>query len=106
MKLYIAGPMSNLPGYNLPAFAAATEQLRAAGYDPVNPGRHGVIDGFTWQDYMRRGLVELLSCDGVARLDGWDTSKGATLEVHVANALSMPVQHVELWLVQTTEKTA
>lgn len=97
-KLYVAGPMTGLPGYNLPAFAIATEQLRAAGFDAVNPGRHGVTEGFTWQDYMRRGLIELLGCDGVALLPGWLQSKGAVLEVTVANDLGMPVRDLALWL--------
>jgi hypothetical protein len=29
---------------------------------------------------------------------GWEKSKGATLEVAVANALGMPVQPVEEWI--------
>lgn len=98
MRIYVAGPMSNLPGHNLPAFAAATQQLHAAGHDPVNPGRHGVIDGWTWPDYMRRALGELLGCEGVALLPGWETSRGATLETHVADALGMPVRGLAEWL--------
>lgn len=95
--LYIAGPMTGLPGYNLPAFAVAAVELEALGYRTVNPGRHGVNPLYTWRDYLRRGLVELLECDGVALLDGWEHSKGATLEVHVARALEMPVRPLTEW---------
>jgi len=98
VKIYIAGPMSGLPGYNLPAFAAAALELEALGYDATNPGRHGVIEGYTWQDYMRRALVEMLACDAVAVLDGWENSKGASLEVYVARQLAMPVRPIDEWL--------
>lgn len=98
MKIYIAGPMSNLPEYNLPAFAAAAEQLLAAGHDPVNPGHRGVIDGYTWRDYMRDGLSLLLTCEAVALLAGWEASKGAQLEVRVAEALALPVERLGVWL--------
>jgi predicted kinase len=98
VKLYIAGPMTGLPDYNLPAFAAATQQLQQAGYDAINPGHRGVIDGYTWQDYMRDGIRLLLDCDGIALLDNWSDSKGAALEVHIAHSLAMPVKYVDIWL--------
>jgi hypothetical protein len=97
MRIYIAGPMTGLPAHNLPAFAAAAKQLAARGYDAVNPGRRGVILGYTWRDYMRDALRELLGCEAVALLDGWEASRGAALEVHVAQALGMPVKPLTHW---------
>lgn len=96
--VYIAGPMTGLPGYNLDAFTAAETELAAFGHDPVNPGRHGVVEGFTWTDYLRRGVTELCACDAVAVLPGWENSRGARLEVHVARALGMPVEPLAGWL--------
>lgn len=97
-KIYIAGPMTGLLENNLPAFAAAARQLDALGHDAVNPGRHGVTAGYTWQDYMRRGLTELVGCEALALLPGWSRSEGATLEVQVARALVMPVRPLHEWL--------
>ncbi len=97
-RLYVAGPMTGLPEYNLPAFVAATEQLIAAGFDAVNPGRRGADPAKTWQDYMRLGLADLLSCEGVALLPGWHRSRGARLECTVALQLDMTVDMVEDWL--------
>jgi len=91
VKIFFAGPMSGIQDYNLPAFAAATEQLR-------EPGHRGVIDGFTWRDYLRDSLMLLLTCEAVALLDGWETSRGAQLEVHVARALTMPIDRLAAWL--------
>lgn len=98
MRIYVAGPMTGLPDYNLPAFAAATDRLRQVRFDARNPGHRGVIDGYTWRDYMRDGLRMLLDCDAVALLDGWGGSKGAALEVQVALAVEMPVRPLREWL--------
>lgn len=98
MRVYVAGPMTGLPEYNLPAFAAAALDLAALGFNAVNPGHRGVIPGYTWQDYMRDGIRLLLTCDAVAVLPDWETSSGATLEVHIARALTMPVRPVSEWI--------
>lgn len=97
-SIYVAGPMTGLPGYNLAAFDEAATDLAQAGFDARNPGHRGVVDGHTWQDYMRDGLRMLLGCDAVAVLPGWEDSRGATLEVSVARALDMPVRPVADWL--------
>ena len=98
MKLYIAGPMTGLPEYNLPAFAEAAQKLENYGYDVTNPGRHGVNPDYTWADYLRRGVAELLQCNGVALLPGWQSSNGAQLETYVARALDMPVHPLNEWV--------
>lgn len=98
MRIYIAGPMTGLPGHNLTAFHTASLMLAAHGHDPVNPGRHGILDGHTWRDYMRAALTDLVGCDAVALLPGWEQSRGAQLEVHIAQALDMPVELLPVWL--------
>lgn len=96
-RIYIAGPMSGLPEYNLPAFADAKRELDALGYDAVNPGARGVLAGYGWSDYMRDGIRLLVDCDAVALLDGWTGSRGAMLEVRIASALGMPVTSLSEW---------
>jgi len=61
----------------------------------VNPADHGVVDGLGWADYMRWDLVKLAGCHSVYVLPGWQKSKGASLEVAIAQALGMPVFTVE-----------
>jgi hypothetical protein len=99
-RLYIAGPMSGYPEHNFPAFNQAAEQLRAAGYDVENPADTGLVDGWEWADYLRFDLPLMLKCDGVAALFGWQDSKGACLEVHVAEELGMPIRAVAWWVQQ------
>lgn len=97
MKLYIAGPMSGYPHYNRTAFNDAACDLAAAGYQPVDPAPYE-NDTYQWADYLKRDLPLMLECDGVATLPDWQCSKGATLEVYVAQQLDMPVMPVERWV--------
>lgn len=100
--LYVAGPMSGYPDFNIPAFRAAEQQLRCAGYRVLSPADVSQQTDLTtpspWDWYMRRALGLLLQADGVALLTGWTGSKGAKLEHHVARTLGMPCWTVELWV--------
>lgn len=98
MKVYIAGPMTNLPEFNYPAFHRAAEQLDAAGYQPLNPARRGVVEGKEWSDYLREALADVVRADGIAVLPGWQNSRGARLEVHVALELGLTFLPLEEWL--------
>lgn len=97
MRLYIAGPMSGIEGHNFPAFNEAAAQLRAAGYEVENPADTGVVEGWSWADYLRYDLPLMLKCDGVAMLFGWQDSRGAQLEYEVAYQLGMPINAVQWW---------
>ena len=101
MKLYVAGPMSGLPEYNYPGFMRAAELLRASGHEVENPAENPACDD--WQGYMRLSLVQISRVDGLAVLGGWQTSRGATLEVHIAHALHLPVLPVNYWLATGSE---
>lgn len=111
MILYLSGPMTNRPQHNYPAFFAAEEQLQAAGHVVLNPAR---IDDLcsteagerTWTWYMRRALRMLTSADGVALLPGWTNSKGATLEVDVADRLGLLQMDLDMWSDAQQEVTA
>jgi hypothetical protein len=99
VKVYIAGPMTGLPDFNYPAFFRAAEQLAAVGVEPINPARAESREGAsTWLDFMRLSLVDIAACDGIATLPGYAQSRGAAIEVHIADALGLPVRPVEQWL--------
>lgn len=93
MRVYLSGPMAGLPEHNFPAFHAHAKKLREAGYDVVNPAE---IDnaGKTWEGCLRADLREMCTCDAIALMPGWETSKGANLELHVAHRLGMKVLHL------------
>ena len=89
--LYLAGPMTGIEDFNFPAFNKMAAELRARGYMVENPAEHGVVAGAEWADYMAYDLTRLGLCGQVAVLPGWECSKGARLEVHIARELGMLV---------------
>ena len=94
-RVYVAGPMSGMPGHNFPAFNAAAAALRAQGWQVENPADHGVVDGATWADYMHSDVCMLASCGAIHLLPGWSKSRGASLEAHIAASLGMQFQYAE-----------
>lgn len=98
--IYVAGPMTGYTDYNFPAFNKAADKLRAQGYKVFNPADHGVVEGATWEDYLRFDITKLIQCDTIYLLEGWENSKGAQLELLIAQRLNMKV------LVEMIEKVA
>lgn len=88
-RIYIAGPMTGLPGYNFDAFNAKAAELRAEGWHVENPAEHGHIDGATWADYLRWDISRIATCGAIFLLPGWQDSKGASLEVVIGKALGV-----------------
>jgi len=90
MRVYIAGPMTGLPDFNYPAFHAEAARLHALGYAPANPARNP--EQATWLDYMRVAIRQMVTCDAVALLPGWQQSRGASIEYSIAIALGIPAR--------------
>ena len=90
-KIYISGPMTGLPDLNFPAFHQAAKDLRAMGFDVVNPAEINADPSTGWQECMRADIKALCDCDTIAMLPGWQRSNGAHLEVHVAHRLGIEV---------------
>jgi nucleoside 2-deoxyribosyltransferase len=89
MKVYVAGPMTGYEEFNRPAFDEMAEFLRSKGHAVVNPHEltDSVFNGnraLPHATYMKADLGALLQCDAIVLLDGWDESKGALCEAHVA----------------------
>ena len=89
-RIYLSGLMSGFPGLNFPTFHSMTASLRARGHTVTNPAEINP-EGGTWTDCMRRDIAALMDCDTVATLAGWEHSKGAKLEVLIAEKLGMTV---------------
>jgi hypothetical protein len=104
-KVYIAGPMAGIEDGNRQAFKERAEWLRLAGYEPVNPwdiepGDHEgpciggtPSNGGTGHQYgcnLRADIVKLMFCDAITFLPGWENSKGASTEHHVAQSIGIP----------------
>lgn len=105
--VYVAGPMSGIEAFNVPAFVAAGQDLRKRGYRVVLPAdlndskhRKELLksDGMaaatseSWGHWLGLdvGLVAD-TADAVVVLPGWRRSRGARLETFTAFLCGKPV---------------
>lgn len=95
-RLYLSGAMSGHPDHNFPAFNEHAAKLRAAGFEVINPAELNPDTSMTWEECLRVDIRELCSCDAIALMPGWEHSKGANLELHIAHRLGLEVMHLPL----------
>ena len=81
MKVFISGPITNVPNYK-ENFARAEEYLKSQGHVVLNPTVYPA--GMTLQDYMSLGLAMINCVDAILLLDGWHLSRGARIEYEYA----------------------
>ncbi|ATN89881.1 nucleotide pyrophosphohydrolase [Mycobacterium phage Klein] len=107
-RLYVGGPMSpesfgltETPtdwDWNHPAFNKAAEFYRSQGFEVVNPAEMdaeaGDVGELEWHEYLRRDIKVLADCTHIAMLPGWENSKGAQLEHHIAQELGLTVEYL------------
>ncbi|WP_447896011.1 DUF4406 domain-containing protein [Vreelandella sp. GE22] len=91
-RIYISGPMTGLPGLNFGTFNFLALKLRTLGFEVVNPAeKQSELGELTWEEYLREDLRDMLTCDTIALLPGWENSRGAQLELHVAHRVGLTV---------------
>lgn len=96
--------MTGYPKFNYPAFHSAAAKLRGIGFDVTSPAELNPIDpnlqvdddyhARLYPSFLKRDIAALLECDHICMLDGWEKSKGATLEHHIASVLG--IQLIEI----------
>lgn len=91
MHIYLSGPMTGYPGWNYPAFQAASAYLRQRDFEVTNPAEVVSDPNQPWAVLMAETLRSLLAVDAVVLLPGWEQSKGVNLELAVATRLELPV---------------
>lgn len=112
MRVYIAGPMTGIPQYNIPAFDHMAASLRQAGFEVINPAElddpatraaalaspdgapgSGSANGETWGMFLARDVLLIADGDKRGKIDaivvlpGWQKSRGARLETFVGRML-------------------
>lgn len=104
--IYIAGKISGLPMKITDLkFRKATEKLKLAGFDAINPvelvqdylfENHKttrLTDNEIWKIAMQVCIKKLVDCDGVLLLSDYHESRGATIERNLARDLDIPAFH-------------
>lgn len=93
MRIYLSGPMTGIENFNYPAFHVEAARMRELGYHVENPAENA--EQPSWNAYMRQAVRQMLTCDKVALLPGWQRSRGALVEHWIAIALGMSARPCE-----------
>ena len=92
MRVYISGPISNNPDYELD-FRDADQLLTERGYTAINPSAFNncLPPDLEYEEYMKLDLALLEMCDAIYMLDGWEESPGANREYGYALGLGKKI---------------
>jgi Domain of unknown function (DUF4406) len=95
VRVYISGVISNGNALtplqieaNKAKFFQAEQNISDDGHTPINPLRIDT-EGKDWRGCLEADIKELLECDAIYMLRGWEASKGARLEFHIACELGL-----------------
>ncbi|MBR2092495.1 MAG: DUF4406 domain-containing protein [Candidatus Methanomethylophilaceae archaeon] len=91
MKIYISGKISGCEEQARIQFADEEDFLVKIGHEAVNPFDNGLDVDDTWERHLAVDIRDLLTCDAVYQLPGWEESRGARLEAEVALVHNIPV---------------
>lgn len=112
MRLYLSGAITNVPNHR-EVFNNERERLVRAGYTVLDP--HDIpacyfsscggnkdtntdVYHHTWQCNLIHDVAELVFCDGIAMIPGWEASQGANLEIEIMRRLKLPYNTVNGWM--------
>lgn len=95
-KVYISGKITGVRLADAKQqFARYEGVLIHDGYEPVNPFHVSEYHpDKTWEDYMKDDIKALCDCDEIHMLPGFETSKGAMLEMQIASRLGLIIKIV------------
>jgi len=92
--IYISGPMTGLPNNNEQAFYRMEDILLRYGCQVFSPARYANgEETFTYAQLMRRDIKMLCHCTKVVALLGHENSKGAKIELAVAQICEIPIYY-------------
>ena len=91
-KVYISGPITGIKNYP-ERFERVENELIHQGVEVINPAKvnANLPESTTWEEYMRISLCMLSMCDGIYMMEGWQQSRGASLEYAYAKGMGITV---------------
>lgn len=95
--IYLCGKVTGLPPAEVVAkFAEAEDYWLHNGCNVINPVTVVNNPEANWQDAMRMLLPMLAQAQGIYLLRDWQTSRGARLEILIADALGLDIMYQDI----------
>ena len=82
MKIYISGSITGTDDF-MERFSIAQKKLERDEHEVVNPAlvNSNLPKSTTYSEYMDMSICMLKMCDAIYLLEGWESSRGANLEI-------------------------
>lgn len=92
--IYLSGPMTGYPEYNFPLFNSTAKWLRESGHRVYNPAEFP--NNWTEKADVRKAFASYcaficLEATAIVMLPGWTASKGAVIELGLAEKCKLRV---------------
>mgnify|MGYP000888072394 FL=1 len=92
MKIYVSGKISGTDlSHTRKRFSDVADKLRALGHEVVNPLCNGLSEATTWEEHIAKDIINLIDCEGIYMLQGWEDSQGARIEHAIAKEIGLKV---------------
>lgn len=94
MKIYLSGKISGTDlDYVRRLFDKVATTLRALGHEVTNPLCNGLSEADPWEDHIAKDIINLIGCEGIYMIQGWEDSQGARIEHAVAKEIGLKVMY-------------
>ena len=81
MKVYISGKITGTDlTHTRKRFSDVADKLQSLGHEVTSPLCNGLSETDPWEAHIAKDIANLLQCDGIYMLQGWEESQGARIE--------------------------
>jgi hypothetical protein len=97
-RIYISGKISGLHDLNARKFSRTENLLYfrlGTNLQVINPLKLPHLHDKEWVSYLKEDLRHLLACNAIVVLDDWMDSRGAILEMLIAQAVAIPAYEMD-----------
>jgi hypothetical protein len=91
--IYISGKVTGKEDQAFKEFQDAEILLDMFDYKVINPMKLKHNHDKSWESYMKVCLKALLKCDCIYMLEGYEHSRGAMLELYIAQSIGIEVHY-------------
>lgn len=94
MKIYLSGKISGTDlTHTRKRFSSVADKLQSLGYEVTNPLCNGLSEAAPWEEHIAKDIINLIGCEGIYMLQGWEDSQGARIEHAVAKEIGLKVMY-------------
>lgn len=97
-RIYLSGKINGLTKEEIKDSFEIARRIVKAKYPEAHIFNPADLEeqwpGYTYENYMKLSIQWLLECDCAYFLKGWETSRGANLEMQVANACGIKINFI------------